>query len=283
MRKVHARWTYLAAGCAFVALLVVLLVRVSLSGDELSDERAHLVLRNALAVANPDYEIAFDWARGSWKRTERGRELSMAFSEQGSGPEAHTTWTDALVLSHSGDVRLPVIPRSRMAAALEEFGAPARAGGAGESSALLKELPDGLQVEGVVELRAPLDLMALRGLWTTNIDVFLLSGARPQGKPLSWDTGAVYCGSRGFDTCAAGTTGRVPATEQFRRWVSLLREDDRPYLERVGLELSELRAAADEAKVHGWAMTASPGTFRALARDPRVRRVSVVSVTPEDG
>ncbi|MCA2220146.1 hypothetical protein [Nonomuraea aurantiaca] len=166
---------------------MTLLVRSAVSGEALSDERAYLVLKNALAVANPDYEVAFDFADSSFRDAGDGRELPVTFEGQGDGMDAaEMSWQDKLVLSYSGDVRVPAMPRTQLTAALEAFGAPARSADAKRTIVLLKESPADVYVKAVDELRSPPGTAAMAGIWSSNFDVFLLFE------------------SRGFKICASG-------------------------------------------------------------------------------
>ncbi len=262
-----------------VALACGVLLMAFRDESSLSDARFLLVLKNALAVANPDYEVDFDFtARGPISVPE-GRAIPVVIEAQGGVLDApEIRWRDRILLTSSGDLRIPDMPDWGMTFSLEKIEQASGLKTRGTTDALLSGLPSGVMVRAVVGLKKPLREELMEGIWPSNIDVILLSPEEAFGKRISWDGKPVGCESRGFKTCGDSLHHPISPVRQFQRWVGSLRQEDDALLHEFGLDLARLRAVGDRGEVFGFAVTGAPDTVRALFKDPRVARVEIAAL-----
>ncbi|MEU4573095.1 hypothetical protein [Nonomuraea sp. NPDC023979] len=243
--------------------------------------RFDLVAANSLAVVNPDYEIDFDLTVSVARITNNGREVPLTVEVQAGGQGAtQYGWQDKLTLSQSGEVRYPTLFHSLASGALSRFGSGTEYHRDKVHVRVLEELPESVRVTVLGEFKRPLAWEDMKDIWNSEVGVFLLSGARPSAKPLSWDLNGLDCMARGFNICGPEGAKITSPSEQFRRWVALLGEEDKGYLEPFGLTLEELRAAAAKARIHGLIVTGEPEIVLRFAEDYRVKRIDIVSVIP---
>ncbi|MFD0885309.1 hypothetical protein ACFQ08_12205 [Streptosporangium algeriense] len=69
--------------------------------------------------------------------------------------------------------------------------------------------------------------------------------------------------------------------EDFRRWVSMLRPEDTPALEGLGLGFSDLKERAQDGLIYGFTINGTAEFMAGLVKNPRVRSVSVIEITPD--
>ncbi|MEU7897398.1 hypothetical protein AB0B45_31615 [Nonomuraea sp. NPDC049152] len=110
--------------------------------------------------------------------------------------------------------------------------------------------------------------------WLPNgIDVAIFTEQNPSRVPVSWD--ASFCGDRDLH-CPADQL--MSASQGFKLWVSSLRNDDETLLNKIGLDLSDLRNRAKSGKMYGFIATAELEEIRSLSRRSQVGLVQVISV-----
>jgi len=120
----------------------------------------------------------------------------------------------------------------------------------------------------VVGFKKPLREEEVRKIWQPIPDVAIFSPPRKDGfLPISWDYSG-YCNARGFDDCKPDI--RSSLTSSFRRWVELLKAEDKEALESFGLNLPELKRRAADGLWYGMVLNAWTSHVEAIARDPRV-------------
>lgn len=273
----HLFIAILAVGAAVVAGFLYGIFR---HPSPLSDERFVLVLKNAFAVANPDYEIDFDFMANGPVPVDDGRRIPLAIEAQGDSLKSvEMQWRDDLFLSSGGKLKLPRMPERRMSRVLQKFGHP-EGDTSKETALLLASLAPDTEVRAVIELKFPILESQMQGMWFSNLDAILLSSSQTSSKPISWDGGAIICKSRGFDICRGGQYP-VALTEQFQQWVRLLKTEDEDLLHQLGLSLTELREVAGDGRIYGFIVTGAPNSVHALSNDPRVGTVKVTTLAPE--
>ncbi|MGW3367334.1 hypothetical protein ACWDOR_30820 [Streptosporangium canum] len=247
--------------------------------SSLSDARFLLVLKNALAVANPDYEVNFDFTAHGPIPVSEGRAIPVVIEAQGGVLDApEIRWRDRILLASSGDLQIPDMPDWGMTFSLEKVEQVSGLEMRGATDALLSDLPSSVMVRAVVRLKKPLREELMEGIWPSNIDVILLSPEEASGKRISWDGKPVGCESRGFKTCDDSLHHPISPVHQFRRWVGSLRQEDDALLHEFGLDLARLRTVGDRGEVFGFAVTGAPDTVRALFKDPRVDKVEIAAL-----
>lgn len=178
----------------------------------------------------------------------------------------------------SGDIRVPRAESWYLTELLNLFGSEDAGAANRQTLDVLKGLrPQKHLVHALVELREPLSEEEASKIYPIGIgEAVLLSPGRGK-KPVGWSfpfPGVIG----GFDIDGEGTSkSRVG---EFQRWVSLLRPEDEPMLDEIGLDLSELRSHAGEGRVHGFTMMNSPGVIKSLVRNPKVHSVRVIDIVP---
>ncbi|MFC4062467.1 hypothetical protein ACFOWE_29555 [Planomonospora corallina] len=135
------------------------------------------------------------------------------------------------------------------------------------------------RVHAFVALKNPLNEEEVNEIHAIGLNEMLLlspgGGEKPFGWPYSFP-GVIG----GFDVSGGqASTSRV---NEFRRWVSLLKAEDGPALKGLGLDLMELQDRAEEGLVHGFTVINTPEAVKRMAKNPKVRSVSVIDVIPEN-
>ncbi|MEV0584556.1 hypothetical protein [Nonomuraea sp. NPDC050310] len=240
---------------------------------------------NALQVAYPEYQI---YHRGSVDTTEELFSATTAVELDThmnaltvSGPRQTFYISQSLL----GDATFPALPRSHMSSHLKDF-----KGGLGESSEekreamrQAKQLPAAQQVLVLVELTKPLPETALdRILAYRNSEWkrFFLSGTQTLSeKPLYWWPGWNGCSAV---VIRSNNCGHRSVTADFREWVSQLSEEDAENLQKIGLDLQQMRTAAEEGLIYGFIDTRSGSRdLMELLERPEIRTVKVLERVPE--
>ncbi|WP_188195989.1 hypothetical protein [Nonomuraea sp. SYSU D8015] len=243
------------------------------------------------AVANPDYSTQFTLTPAEECRRSRPLEDEVTSFDGslriGVGPRIASTWPhDApMVLTEfrqdvSGWLHVPKPVPWYLTELLATVGDANVKSGSHRTARLLKGMSSlRHSVHAVVELKEPLPEEQAGEIYgVQKNEVLLLSPGRGE-KPIGWPY--VFPGVIGAFDAYEDVEGPSRVAE-FRRWVSLLREEDEPALEEVGLDLAELRLAAGEGLVHGFTVINTPDVVRHLAKDPQVRSVQVVEIVPAE-
>ncbi|MER6176966.1 hypothetical protein [Streptosporangium sp. NPDC001681] len=278
-----------------VAILIYVILTGCMNGNPVRSElgikridcdRIRLVLLNALAVANPDYRISWDYAWQSPKCA--GRDSGSDFQiPVGLTPRSLTTpfksFADPVLAGEIsqdffGQVKVPFIGEWKMSRIIKSLG---RGGAAeeGENVDLLAaDIGKDINVQAVVELKSPLLEEDVEKIWSRP-DVFFFSSAGERN-PMGWDWEfpGLSCDTRGFDFCQ----GDKSATAAFRQWVSLLRPEDAPVLREFGIDYRELQQRAGSGRIYGFVMHNLLSQVARLAEHPQVRSVKVVDVAADD-
>lgn len=251
----------------------------------ISCDRLRAVLLNALAVANPDYRVSWDY---SWKSPKCVGEISGSDIRMPIGltprtlstpfkPFADPAWVGEISQDSSGRVKVPSPGEWKMSRIIQSLG---RVDSKEEVNVdvLTAGMKKGAEVQALVELDSPLMEEDVLKIWSTP-DVFFMSPGG-QRKPIGWDWefAGLSCDARGFDFCQRSKS----ATAAFRQWVSLLRPEDTSALQEFGIDYRELQQRAGDGKIYGFIMHNLPLQVARLADHPQVRSVKVVDIAVND-
>ncbi|MFC4007793.1 hypothetical protein ACFOY2_11205 [Nonomuraea purpurea] len=233
----------------------------------LSCARLRMVALNSFAITHGDYEL------------NSGTAIAGAACEDGAlpielGPRSAMTeaprWSGEIRWGNVGEVLAPETLPWRLTSILSAAsGATSVSDGLDNQEALLEAIPADTPVQVFVLLAEPLREKEVRALWPHPRSVLVAPD-----QPLIWDA-PILCGYRGFDTCQFAANPE-PLTAQFRKWVSLLQENDEQLLGQFHLKLENLRMYARGGLIYGFTTRNLPGPIRGIARDSRIRKVYVV-------
>jgi hypothetical protein len=251
-------------------------------GEYISCDRFRLVLLNALAVANPDYRVSWDYSWQSPKCTD-GFSGFDARIPVGLTPRGVSTpfrsfvdpvWTGEISQDSSGRLKIPLPGEWKLSRIIQSLGRGASEEGKGSPAFLATVIKKGAEMQAVVELDSPLSEEEVLKIWSTP-DVFFFSPGGAQ-KPIGWDWefAGLSCDTRGFDFCQ----GSKSATTAFRQWVSLLRPEDASALQEFGIDYQELRRRASDSRIYGFVMHNLPPQVTRLVDHPQVRSVKIVDI-----
>lgn len=252
------------------AVLVLLLAGCTPSKAYLyKDQKAFAELAlSALSVAHPDY--GFSPAPTS-ERTDDGLLVALtaypigAFmaGDIGAIPVSVTFDQD------SGATRVSPLPETRLGRVLKLLGtSKGDVEVAQDARELLSNMGRAVEVVAVAELAEPMaEAAVLRddsGLAQPQRVLLSLGGDElPLGNSL-------YCGR----TCDGQSY-----VASFQEWVSALRPQDQPTLKAFGLDLSTLRASAQQGKVYGVIYESyNAGTLLKISKNPKVKALYTADV-----
>ncbi len=217
--------------------------------------RARLVLVNALAVANPDYQINFgdlEAIRLARQEVSEICEEGVAFPLEARAPyslSSGKSWRARISFGSGDALEIPRLRDWTLGMLSRQVGrtSPTSRPKTSEVRDVLKRMGEDVQVQVMVSLTSPMaEEQAKRLLFPLKgFDLVFLSPGGA-GKPPSWDFS--FCEQRGISGCSE----RQSLVDSFRRWVSLLKAEDSPALAEFGLRLTELRDIAGEGKVYGF-------------------------------
>ncbi|MFI6505142.1 hypothetical protein [Nonomuraea typhae] len=272
---------------AFVALLLIVVVgQASFGSGRAAEERMDClrfsrVVLMGFTVANPDYSPEFTLVGPD----ACGRDAFDGSLWLGLGPRMASTWPHEapMVMTEfrqdaSGYLNLPQAAPWYMTELLTRIGNPDVKPDNRRTADLLKGTNwSNHLVHAVVELKKPLPEEQAAKLYTIQSGEVLLLSPGNGEKPIGWPF--AFPGMIGaFNVFTSPrSTSRI---SEFRRWVSLLREEDSHALKVIGLSLQTLRSTAAEGMVHGFTIINAPDVIQRLAKNPLVRAVEVVEIVP---
>ncbi|WP_343955549.1 hypothetical protein, partial [Nonomuraea longicatena] len=277
-----------ATAAVFVAVVLGAVLINSFSdsesiGEEFDCRHAYLVALNSLAVANPDYRVDFgltddlpECADGIRSLDSMPLRLGVRSTEVASS-DAGMLRSEIRVTDSR--IHMPSLEPASTITALQDLDEENASNTTSQTLRLLREL-DGAQftVQATVVLKKPLTSTEFENVWQFGGGDVLLVSPIASGKPLGWPFPEAMCTRRGFNEC--NNEGKFSYTDGFKKWVSLLREEDKAILEAASLSLSELQASAADSHIYGFIMSNTADQVERLARHEMVRGVKVVSISP---
>ncbi|MEU4410651.1 hypothetical protein AB0F88_39620 [Streptosporangium sp. NPDC023963] len=296
MKRLVDRWGPARTSAAALAVMILLggatfKVLKDEPGREMMDcARFSRVVLMGFAVANPDYSMRFNLVPDDECRPHPDHDDKIppfdGSLEVFLGPRMSGMWTgevpalSAEFRQHpSGEIRFP---RPRPWRLTETITSPGSQDPKAENRLTLNTLKEmdwrRHRVHAVVTLKHPLDEAEVDDMHIIGLGETLLLSPGLDDKSFGWPY--VYPGTIGGFNAFAGpkSTSRV---EEFRRWVSLLKSEDEPALEQLGLDLSELRDRAEEGLIYGFTVINTPERVKRMVGNPKVRSVSVIDIAPE--
>jgi len=269
------RNAFLTVGWLLVGVFVLNIVgplTTSLLGRQ-----SHLsnVVNVGWRVAHPEFvDRGGSSAAGIITRTSGIKAVSL--DAQGVGPVADVRLREGIFGGVSGSDLNPSSPADGVLRAFGQFTGDASALRAAEMKEF-RNLPAGVEIAAVVEFADPLteadydaflDAIGSR----LSLNPVLFSAAKTFDEQLSGGgpiVRGVYGWRRALNTSALDST-----VAGFQRWVGSLHDSDRDALAKVGINLTDLRAAAREGRIHGVIVTSqSPADLLKMLRDHRVLAV----------
>ncbi|MGN9846897.1 hypothetical protein ACTMTI_53290 [Nonomuraea sp. H19] len=233
------------------------------------DERAfaELVL-SALSVAHPDY--SFSPAPTHERRTD-GLSVTLTAHPIGAfmAGDVGTVTVSVVYDQNTRVTRVSSLPKTRLGRVLKLLGTSKESGRAMQDTReLLSNMGSSVEVVAVAELAEPMsDSAVLRD------DSRL---AQPQRVLLSPGGGELLLGNSLY--CGRTCDGHSYAAS-FQEWVSTLQPQDQPTLKAFGLNLSSLRAAAQQSKIYSTIYeNYDAETLLKISKDPKVRALYVADV-----
>ncbi|MEV4078199.1 hypothetical protein ACGFJC_31340 [Nonomuraea fuscirosea] len=250
-----------------LVLAIVVSACTTDSATALSCARLRMVALNSFAITHGDYELNSGAATAGTACEDGALPIEL-------GPRSAMTdaprWSGEIRWGNAGEVLAPETLPWRLTSILgAASGATSASDGLDDQGPLLEAIPANTPVQVFVLLAEPLREKEVRALWPTPRSVLVAPD-----QPLIWDA-PILCNYRGFDTCEF-TAHPEPLTTQFRKWVSLLQENDEHLLGQFHLELKSLRTYARDGLIYGFTARNLPGPIRRLTRDSRIRTVYVV-------
>ncbi|WP_329083024.1 MULTISPECIES: hypothetical protein [unclassified Streptosporangium] len=248
------------------------------------------VILMGFSVANPDYRMEYKLTPADECRLDSPPDDKPP-SFSGSlmvkvGPRVVSGWPydfpgmdTEFRQEPSGEIRIPHPGSWYLTELLNSFGG----GDAGTENRQTVDLIKGLRplkhiVHALVELREPLSEEEARKLHDIGIGEVVILSPGQGNKPVGWSF--PYPGViGGFDIYAGKKS--VSRVREFQRWVSLLRPEDEPVLDELGLDLAELRDYAGKGRVYGFTIMNYPGVIKSLTKNPKVHSVRIIDVAPE--
>ncbi|NRQ32504.1 hypothetical protein HII36_11735 [Nonomuraea sp. NN258] len=257
----------------YIAALLTLALAIassSCSSDTaavMSCERLKIVALNSFAITHGDYELN-SGANSSNNACTDGT-LPIELGPRSAMAEA-PRWSGEIRRGESGEVLMPQTLPWRLTSILSvASGAAPLGNGLDDQEILLKAIPPSMPVQVFILLAKPLKESEVRALWPRPRSVMVAPD-----QPLIWES-PIFCDYRGFNACQFSAHPE-PLTAQFKKWVSLLQENDAQVLDQFNLKLKTLQTYAREGLIYGFTARDLPHPIRAIARDPRIRAVYVV-------
>ncbi|MFG1943432.1 hypothetical protein [Nonomuraea sp. NPDC048826] len=240
-------------------------------------DRVHLVLVNAFAVSHPGHYVDH-WQTPNVEpeiEPDSGR-IPLIVSPRSPyvrGTVQSHSKDLSMILGGAGEILIPQLKGSKTSHAISAMSH------GGEdvdvTSTALSDISESMLATAVVRLKSPIseeDISADLLAW---VDTILFDMQAENGSALiSWSRAT--CDSRGFSDCEQPASSSL--TQQFKKWVSLLQEDDAAGLQAFGLNLDELRAHARAGLLEGFVITAHPSILQKIVKDENVQEVRLTDV-----
>ncbi|MEV4159954.1 hypothetical protein [Nonomuraea dietziae] len=242
--------------------------------SQLDRQRARAVLGNAIMVANPEYLVEAE--DPSFIEPSGAEGFRLPFTVKPLGFESLTKkepWLRRyeVVATKAGDLVMepPRLPATTMTGFIAGVNDPKTS----NIDHLLARMPKLLRVFAVVELRNPLTKSELQKSPSGFITDVFFSPFSAELRPIFWRIGP-GCAGMFLPPCQSDTD----IIAQFTNWVSILRDSDHATLASLGLNLSEIRAAAASPRIYGYVIDGPPETVRAYATGPNIKAAEIIQV-----
>ncbi|WP_406315941.1 hypothetical protein OHA77_02895 [Streptosporangium sp. NBC_01639] len=287
MKRLTDRWGFMRVSAA--ALIAVVALGVTASywptfepfKKDMDCARFSRVFLMGLSVANPDYYVNYHLEPAA-ECDESSFAGSMRIGISPRLPESGLTGSPMLYATIRQDspevIDVPRLEPWKLTEALIAFGDETAEARNREVIELLRGLNAfKFHVQAVIELENPLNEEEVRGLHDIGIGEVALFSPGDGRKPIGWPF-PYPCTVGVFDLC--GDKESKSRVGEFRRWVSMLRPEDAPALEEFGLDLSNLQRRAQDGLIYGFTINNTAEAVTALAKNPKVRSVRVIEITP---
>lgn len=247
------------AAVSWLLVLMLLWTMIAFGVEALRGDTFRIV-RDGIAVAHPEYEIAQDGSCCSDGLTSPGTSTltvrlrpraTVGATIEGSG-SVHRGLTGGLTIDLGRPEATPI------GEALSRGRPEKRA-----TAAFLASLPTSVTASAIVEFAKPVD------------------GAKLDARSGPYPIDAIFLGSIYPGPGYLGTVSwPSPRADDFRAWAWGLSADDDTDLRTLGLpSAADLRAAANRDRIFGYVLgSASVADLQALLSDPQVRSVNVTDV-----